>query len=291
MIRDTYEKWMADKAAARSRSHGEDFFEQERRYVDPFRIYGNVYYVGDSWVCVHLVDTGDGLLLIDAGNCGAIHLLIHAIWKLGFDPADVKWLILSHAHVDHFGAAAFLKNMFGTKIYLGARDAQMLREEPELTFIQGCPDLSAELFTPDVLIHEGDVHTFGNTAITFREAPGHTAGCIACFFDGAENGAVKRFGYFGGFGFNTIVKDMLLECGDTTYYRRQEFMDSLKKVEDEPVDIFLGNHTRNNDLLQKRELMLSGVPYNPFVDPAEWKAYMQATQRKLRGFMDDPKNN
>ena len=291
MIRDTYEKWLADKETVRNRSHGEDFFNQEKRYVDPFRIYGNVYYVGDSWVCVHLIDTGDGLLLIDAGNCGAIHLLIHAIWKMGFDPANVKWLILSHAHVDHFGAAAFMKNMFGTRIYLGARDGRMLQETPELTFIQGCPDLSAELFTPDVLIHDGDVFTFGSVTMSFREVPGHTAGCIACFFDGEENGVVKRFGYFGGFGFNTIAKDMLLECGDTTYYRRREFMESLKKVEDEPVDIFLGNHTRNNQLLEKRALMLKGADHNPFIDPNEWKAYMQETQRKLQKFMDDPKNN
>lgn len=291
MIRDTYEKWLADKETARNRSHGEDFFEQERRYVEPFRIYGNVYYVGDNWVCAHLIDTGDGLLLIDAGNCGAVHLLIHAIWKMGFNPENVKWLILSHAHVDHFGAAAFMKNMFGTKIYLGVRDGQMLQETPELTFIQGCPDLSAELFTPDVLIHDGDVFTFGSVTMSFREVPGHTAGCIACFFDGAENGVVKRFGYFGGFGFNTIGKEMLLECGDPTFYRRQEFMESLKKVEDEPVDIFLGNHTRNNQLMQKRARMLNGADRNPFIDPNEWKAYMQETQKKLRKFMDDPKNN
>ena len=184
-----------------------------------------------------------------------------------------------------------MKNMFGTRIYLGVRDEQMMRETPELTFIQGCPDLSAEMFTPDVLIHDGDVHTFGDTTVTFREVPGHTAGCIACFFDGTENGVVKRFGYFGGFGFNTIAKDMLLEYGDTAYCRRQEFMDSLKKVEDEPVDIFLGNHVRNNKLLQKRELLLQGVAYNPFIDPGEWKAYMQEMEQNLQKFMDDPKNN
>ena len=73
--------------------------------MQPFQIYGNLYYVGDSWVCVHIVDTGNGLLMFDAGNCGAQAMLIHAIWELGFNPADVKWLILSHGHVDHFGAA------------------------------------------------------------------------------------------------------------------------------------------------------------------------------------------
>lgn len=68
-------------------------------------------------------------------------------------------------------------------------------------------------------------------------------------------------------------------------------MESPRKVEDEPVDIFLGNHVRNNKLLQKRELMLKGVDCNPFIDHNEWKAYMQETEHKLQEFMDDPKNN
>ena len=54
--------------------------DQESRYVQPFRLYGNVWYVGDSWVCVHLIDTGEGLLLIDSGNCGAAAMLVNAIW-------------------------------------------------------------------------------------------------------------------------------------------------------------------------------------------------------------------
>ena len=259
--------------------------------MDPFRIYGNVYYVGDSWVCGHLIDTGDGLLLIDAGNCGSPALLIYTIWKLGFDPADIKWLILSHAHFDHIGAAAFLKNMFGTKIYLGRADAKMLRETPELTLIHNTPAFETELPQVDVEIKEGDVIQFGNVTMRFREVPGHTAGCIALFFDAEENGVVKRLGYFGGFGFNTIAKDWLLEYGDTELSMRKTFMESLTKVEDEPVDIYLGNHVRNNKLLEKRKKMLEDPSVNPFIDPGEWKRYLREIQGDLAAFCSDPKNN
>lgn len=77
-----------------------------------------------------------GLLLFDAGNCGngATAMLINAIWEAGFHPSDVKWLVLSHGHVDHIGAVNFFRRMFGTKIYLGNR-CRMYREHPGT-----CPD-------------------------------------------------------------------------------------------------------------------------------------------------------
>lgn len=85
-----------------------------------------------------------------------------------------------------------------------------------------------------------------------------------------------------------IARNVLLQYGDTELYRRTEFMESLKKVENEPVDIFLGNHVRNNKLLEKRKKMLENPDVNPFIDPNEWKAYMLETEEKLMVFMADP---
>ena len=82
-------------------------------------------------------------------------------------------------------------------------------------------------------------------------------------------------------------------AGDYEQKKREKirgFGFSLKEFFQQ-TNIFLGNHVRNNKLLQKRELLLQGVDYNPFVDPGEWKAYMRETQEKLQQFMDDPKNN
>ena len=178
-----YKAYMARREALAPTHFGPIWLNQEQRYVHPFRIFGNVWYVGDSWVCVHLIDTGDGLLLIDSGNCGATAMLVQAIWEAGFNPADVKWIVHSHGHVDHIGGAVFFKRMFGTKLYLGEPDARMYRERPWLSVIQDSNDDCDMLFTPDYEIREGDVLTFGNTAMTFFLVPGHTEGCIACFFD------------------------------------------------------------------------------------------------------------
>ena len=95
-IRQSYEAYLARREALTAAPMSDIWMDQESRYVHPFQLYGNVWYVGDSWVCVHLVDTGDGLLLIDSGNCGATAMLVNAIWEAGFNPADVKWIIHSH---------------------------------------------------------------------------------------------------------------------------------------------------------------------------------------------------
>jgi len=266
---------------------------QESRYIKPFRMYGNLYYVGDSAMCVHLVDTGEGLLLFDAGNCagGATAMLVQAIWEAGFNPADVKWMILSHGHVDHIGAVNFFKRMFGTRIYLGAPDAENLRTNPELSLIQESTDYMDELFDVDVEIQEGDVFTFGNTTVQFHLAPGHTAGVISCFFDVSDGKETKRVGYYGGFGFNTLQKDYLLEIGDTEFSMRQKYLESIEKVIDEKVDIFMPNHTNNVDLLNKREYMLAHPGENPFVDDKAWKLYLTEKYNGMKKLMADPKQN
>ncbi|MBQ8130435.1 MAG: MBL fold metallo-hydrolase [Clostridia bacterium] len=265
---------------------------QEARYVHPFRIFGNVWYVGDDWVCVHLIDTGDGLLLIDCGNTGATAMLVNAIWEAGFNPADVKWLVLSHGHLDHIGGAAFFRNMFGTKIYLGAPDAKMYREHPELSFIQDAGNVSEALVMPDVEINDGDVIRFGNTDVRFYLSPGHTMGVISCFFDAHDGEKTVRCGYYGGFGFNTLQKDYLIEIGDPEYKTRQIYLDSLARAREQKVDLFLGNHCINNDTLGRRKKQLENPDGpNPFLDDTLWARYLDQKRDDLLRFMADPKNN
>ncbi len=264
---------------------------QERKYVKPFQIYGNIYYVGDEWVCTHLIDTGDGLLLIDSGNTGATAMLIQAIWECGFNPRDVKWIITSHGHVDHIGSANFFKNMFGTKLYLGEPDAKMFLEKPELAFIQDGSDLLDSIFVPDVIIKEGDKLTFGNMEFEFYLVPGHTDGCLAFFFDLKNGDETIRAGYYGGFGFNTLTKDFLVEIGDLELNNRKIYLESINKVKDQPVDIFIPNHCVNNDLLERHQKNLEDPSKNHFVDKNLWKNYLTKKAEDLVEFMNDPANN
>lgn len=289
-MKEDYEKYLERRSALMKDPKSVIWTDQESRYLHPFRMYGNLYYVGDDWVCVHLVDTGEGLLLIDGGNCGAAAMLVQAIWEAGFNPADVKWMILSHGHVDHIGSAVFFRKMFGTKLLLGAPDARMFEEHPEQSAIQESTDFMDSLFTPDILINDGDVMTFGNTEIQFYLVPGHTAGCIACFFDITDGNEVKRAGYYGGFGFNTLRRDFLKEIGDPSYQMRQVYLDSLKKVRDRHVDVFMGNHTNNNNLVEKLRYIKEHPGENPFVDQEGWGRYLDEKRDSLLEFMKDPAN-
>lgn len=290
--KENYHAYLARREAWKTNRMSHYWMDQEKRYVHPFRLYGNVWYVGDSWVCVHLIDTGEGLLLIDSGCLGAAAMLVNSIWEAGFKPSDVKWIIHSHGHADHFGAANFFKTMFGTQLYLGAPDAKMFRERPEISVVQESHNDADYLFVPDYEIQEGDVLTFGNTTMTFFLVPGHTDGCIACFFDACNGDEVKRCGYYGGFGFNTLQKDYLIEMGDPAYNTRKIYLESLAKVRDQKVDIFLGNHCINNQTLERRQRQLENPDGpNPFVDPDQWGRYLDQKRDELLAFMADPANN
>lgn len=280
-IKDDYASYLKRQKQFQEKPIAKYWTEQEARYVEPFQIFGNLYYVGDSWVCVHLVDTGDGLLLFDAGNCGAKAMLIHSIWEMGFRPQDVKWIILSHGHVDHFGAAPFFRKMFGTKIYLGQPDAEMFRTAPEQSMIQESSSCMDMLFEADHEIEEGEILTFGNTSIQFYLVPGHTRGCISCFFNVTDGISVKRAGYYGGFGFNTLQKDFLLEIGDIKLEARKVYLNSIDKVISQKVDIFMGNHASNVDLLKKRQYMLEHPGKNPFLDSESWRNYLEQKKQEL----------
>ncbi len=86
--------------------------------------------MGDKKVCIHLIDTGDGLILLDSGYFGTAHLLVDSIWRAGFDPANVRWIIHTHGHHDHFGASEEFRVMYGTKLAISRVDAQSLRVRP-----------------------------------------------------------------------------------------------------------------------------------------------------------------
>ena len=266
--------------------------EQERRYVAPFQVFGPLWYVGDNHCCPHLLDTGEGLILFDAGNAGAEAMLIQTIWEAGFNPRDVKWMIISHGHVDHVGAAMFFRRMFGTKIYIGKPDADVAREHPELWLMQESTSILDDVFTADVEIEDGDVLNFGPVEITFRTVPGHTPGALAWFYNISDGTRTCRVGYYGGFGFNTLQKKYLLEIGDTKFETRQTYLDSLAKVRNEHVDIFMPNHVNNTDIVNKAAWRQAhpDAP-NPHIDPELWGKYLDQKREDLLKLMADPAQN
>lgn len=229
--------------------------------IKPFRIIGNVYFIGTYQASSHLIDTGDGLIVLDTGYHDTLYLLVQSIWELGFDPKDVKYIVHSHWHGDHTQGTAALARLTGAKTVIGIHDRDKL--------------VSAELFDPDITVADGDVLALGNTQIRFMHTPGHTEGTVSFFFDTQEDGKTYRVGMFGGAGANTLVST------HRTYYPacREDYLRSIERLLKEPVDVFIGNHCWNNDTEGKAARLEKGG-VNPFIDPGEWTRFLRFCQKR-----------
>jgi len=232
--------------------------------IEPFEIVPSVYFVGTYQASTHLIDTGDGLVLIDPGYSNALYLVIDSIRELGFNPRDIRYIINTHWHGDHTQATRALAALSGAKTLLG---------EPDLPYVR-----ERNLFEPDILVKDGDTLTVGDKTFTFLLTPGHTKGTISPFFDVTLNGKTLRAGMFGGAGANTLDKN------NATYYDGaiDDYLHSLDKLEEERVDVFIGNHTWNNNTEEKARILKEGGE-NPFIDSAEYPKFLaHCRERCLR---------
>jgi len=253
-----------------------DIFKHPYKYaVHPFKIFGNIYYIGNSNVSSHLIDTGDGLILIDTTYPHTFPLLVNSIWEAGFSIYDVKYILHSHGHFDHFGGTVPLAALTKAKTFLGALDARMFRECPDMTLGMDSPHCHLELFTPDVEMEDGQIITLGNTEIRAVLTPGHSPGVMSFFFKVTDGNETYTAAMQGGAGLITLGMRYYTTFNIDPVGPRKSFLEGIKKIENEKVDIPLGNHPSFNKTLEKREKMLANPNGpNPFIDPSEWQSFL-----------------
>lgn len=227
--------------------------------IEPFKIIGNVYFCGTFQASCHLVDTGDGLILIDPGYSNTLYLVIASIYKLGFRPEDIKYIVNTHWHWDHTEATAAMADLSGARTLIGRDDAEKARQ----------------YFNADILVKDGDTLTLGNTTMTFMETPGHTKGTISLFFDTVEDSITYRVGMFGGAGANTLAKGAFDFPGCREAYR-----ESVHRLQKEHVDVFIGNHCWNNDTFTKAKILKESED-NPFIDADLWHQFLNHCEKRL----------
>ena len=262
-----------------------DYYQCPETYALPsFRIFGNLYYVGDKKVCCHLVDTGDGLILFDTGYAHTLCLLEQNIRALGFVPEDIQYIIHSHGHFDHFGCSYPLKSRYGCKIFMGKPDVDRLRINPRTALMHLSPEPYGVIPATDVALTDGDIITLGNTAIRCVAAPGHTEGVMAFFFDVTDGVDTKRVGYWGGMGFFTMHRPYLQEY-NLPLDLPQHMVQTIKRLRKEQVDITLGNHPANNGTIAKYAYFKQHPEDNPFVDATVWEEMLDTVQARLDDFI------
>ena len=235
--------------------------------MTPFRMIGNIYFIGTKEASCHLIDTGDGLILIDTGYEESAQTILESMNTLGFNIADVKYILHSHGHGDHTAATAALLKL--------APDAKTFLSFKDIKYISG--------FTPDFDIKEGDVIKLGNTEIKCLFTPGHTEGSVSFFLDVTEDGELYRAAMFGGAGVNQLRR-AYMNRRDVPYLCRGLFFDSVERLLGERVDVMIGNHTWQNKTLQKYEKMATAEK-NPFIKPNEWGVYLRSLTASLERVM------
>ena len=233
-------------------------------YIKPSEIFGNLYFVGTRPASTHIIDTGDGLMLIDPGYQESLYLVINNIWQVGLNPKDIKYILLTHCHYDHVDATKALVKLTGAKVYFPALDLPLYNGE-----IFHYP---FKPFDIDVLINDGDIFTFGNTTVKCVSTPGHTDGTTSYFFDVTDGKDICRAGMHGGVGYNTLKSDFL-KANSLSGDCRQKYIYGLDKVLNEKVDITLGNHVGQNNT-EGKLARLGLEDKNPFIDPAEWQRFI-----------------
>src|SRR5256885_6772658 len=155
----------------------------------PFRIAGNLYYVGSKGLANYLVTTSEGNILINSDLEANVPMIAASIEKLGFKFKDTKILLISHAHWDHDAGSAKIKKMTGASYMVMDADVSVVESGGRTDFQYGNrPDFLYPPAKVDRVLHDGDKVTLGRTVLVAHLTPGHTKGCTTWTLSVTEGG-------------------------------------------------------------------------------------------------------
>ena len=246
--------------------------------VEPFRIIGNIYYVGASDVTSFLIVTPAGDILLDGGFVETAPQIEVNIKRLGFRLSDVKILLSSHAHYDHAGGLAELRRATGATFYASAGDAQVLESggHGDPSFVS---DVAFPPVKPDRLLHDGSGVMLGGMALTARVTAGHTKGCTTWTTMVSDGGK----SYHVVFVCSTSVLPGIKLLNNQSYPTiASDYENTFRVLRALPCDVFLGAHGSFFNLTAKREALARGAKPNPFIDPAGYHAYVERSEAAFR---------
>lgn len=238
----------------------------------PFTVFANIHYVGTWTVSAWLITDPKGHILIDGVVPQSAPQIARNIEQLGFHVRDVRYLLNSHAHIDHAGGLAGLKQRTGAIMVASAADKPFL-EAGDI----GHGPTKGEAFPPvrvDRVIADGETVRVGETILTARLTPGHSPGCTSWTMDArGQDGVLRR---------------IFFHCSATVAGQSlhpeaypgivQNFKASFPSIRAEKADIFLANHDSFFGLHAKRKQLEAGDT-NAFVDPGELERFNTAMEK------------
>ncbi len=245
----------------------------------PYRVMGNVYYVGSKGLASFLITTPQGHILINSNLESSVPLIKNSVEKLGFHFSDVKILLISHAHWDHCAGSALIKEMTGARYFVMDQDVPVVESGGKADFQYGSsPGNLFKTAKVDRVLHDGDEVRLGDAVLVAHLTPGHTKGTTTWTMKVADGGKVYDVVILGSPNVNPGYKLV----GNKEYpqiARDYELM--FKVLKGLPCDVFLGAHGDYYGMAAKFARMRPGA-VNPFIDADGYNSYVAEKERAFR---------
>ncbi|HEX7243113.1 MAG TPA: subclass B3 metallo-beta-lactamase [Longimicrobiaceae bacterium] len=249
--------------------------------AEPFRIAGNLYYVGANDVAAFLVTGPEGHVVLDGGYPGTAPMIMASIARLGFDVRDVRVLINSEPHMDHAGGLAALQEASGAELWASEASADAIAsggDDPDIFLpfralfrvgVLGYPPARV-----DHRFRDGDTIRVGPIALTAHVTGGHTRGCTSWSFPVRDGGRVL----------NVVSACSLIVLGVVRYPEQGADLErSFRVLRSLPADVWVSSHARLWGRYRKFVARdTANSPADPFIDPAGYRAYVDTAEARFR---------
>lgn len=254
-------------------------FDAWRAPVPPRRLVGNIYYVGAIGVSSFLITTADGHILIDTGFEDTVPIIRRGVEQLGFQIADIKYILSSHAHIDHTGGHAAMKRLTGASIVASAADARVLASGGADDFIPFPKDLI--VYAPvraDRRVGDGESVTLGGVTLTANLTPGHTRGATTWTMNVTESGRTFDVVFFSSASLNSGTRLL----GRPAYPEIvDDFERTFVRLKSLSCDIFFAPHGGQFAMAEKFARHERGER-DAFVDPDGWRTLIANAEKAYR---------
>ena len=231
--------------------------------VAPYRIAGNLYFVGTKDLCCYLITTPQGHCLINTGVASSYDVIRRNIIQLGFRIEDLKILLCSQAHYDHLGAMAAIKQASGARMLIEEHDAKVLSDGGSSDYEMGKYGMTFEPVKVDSILHDGDIISLGGTSLKLLHHGGHTKGSSSFVFTVADSARQYRVLIAN---MPTVIMDGKIQDVKNYPAMAADYKHTFKSLKRQRFDLWFAAHDSQCHINTKHK---AGAPYNPeaFRDP------------------------
>ena len=243
---------------------------KENWYAEGGQVFDNLYMLTTKMNSAWAVKTSDGIILIDTlFGYAAQDAIVDGLKKVGLDPADIKYIIVSHAHGDHDGAVKFLQDTYKPRIIMGPKDWELAARE-------------ADPPRHDIEATDGQKVTLGDTTVTIYITPGHTGGTLSFLVPVKDHGQPHLAMEWGGTALSGGTSKEMLASYISNAKRLKDISDGVG------ADVIIGNHTEYNDALNRFEqtkARKAGEPNPWIVGKGEVQKYLTVVEECAKSWL------